>query len=417
MSANHGYKYHLTPRPMTSKAISIQRVIDDNLCIGCGLCTVKNVKITMAMGEDGFLKPSSDDPGVLATATIEDICPSITYQQDIAKKGMETIYGPLLSPLMTGHAVSAEVRKKSSSGGAITAILLYLLHNKIIDAVLHVGKGTGDPTINEVFLSRTPVDIIRNSGSRYGPSSLLANLASALSNNSSLAIVGKPCDIAGVKNYLKNRPSDQAKVAITISFMCMGLPSQNATRGIISDLNPNNDKVTDFWYRGDGWPGELTVCTENNQFNRSYELAWDTLGRATPFRCKICPDGFGELADISSGDAWHVKNGGPSFENESDGRSLVFVRTKVGQRILNQAVNGDFLNVSSYDIRELKIIQKYQVLRKIYSGLRFFLLKTVRCHYLSFRGMSLVSNLRFATPRIFIGEIRGFFDRYRKHYQ
>ena len=370
----------------------------------------------MQMAANGFLEPTADTPEILSQTSVADICPAVRLRQGSSKRGVETLYGPLLEPVQTGHALDDEVRKKSSSGGVITAVLLYLLDHKVIDAVLHVGKDRSDPTRNAVFLSRTREDVIRNSGSRYSPSSVLAELSSALKASSALAVVGKPCDIAGVRNYLEGRPGDQAKVIITISFMCMGLPSFNATRQLLGELNPTGEPITDFWYRGNGWPGEMTVCTDKNQFRRSYESAWQTLGRATPFRCKICPDGFGELADFSSGDAWFAKDCGPSFENANDGRSFVFVRTPVGQELVNAAAAAGYLVLNSYDIQEMILIQKYQVLRKIYAGVRYTLLKWLRCHYLDFQGMSLLVNLRFAKVRTLIGEIRGFLMRFRDHY-
>lgn len=401
---------------MKAGKVSVKRVVDDKLCLGCGLCTATNDGLRMELAANGFLEPVADSPERLAEALAGSICPAVGLSQNAPKSGIETLYGPLLEPVQTAHASESEVRRKASSGGSITAVLLYLLEHKVIDGVLQVGKDLADPTRNTVFLSRTREDVIRNCGSRYAPSSLLARLPAALEESSRLAVVGKPCDIAGVRNYLENRPADRAKVVITISFMCMGLPSYNATRQLLRELNRDEEPVTDFWYRGNGWPGEMTVCTEKNRYRCSYEFAWQTLGRATPFRCKICPDGFGEFADFSAGDAWFVKNSGPSFGNESDGRSFIFIRTPVGQRHVTAAASAGYLVIEGYDIQEMMLIQRYQVLRKIYAGIRYYLLKKLRCHYLDFQGMCLLRNLRFATPRVVIGEIRGFLIRFREHY-
>jgi coenzyme F420 hydrogenase subunit beta len=370
----------------------------------------------MEFSPNGFLEPTADRPELLSFCMVERYCPAIKLCQTRRKTGVETLYGPLLEPVKTGYCSDDEVRKKASSGGVITAILLYLIDNQLIDGVLQVGKDLAEPTRNSVYISMNRQDLIRNSGSRYSPSSLLVELPAALKRTKKLAVVGKPCDIAGVKNYLENYPTYSEKIALTISFMCMGLPSHNVTQALLNQLNPNKEKITDFWYRGNGWPGEMTVCTATETYSCSYESAWQQLGRATPFRCKICPDGFGEFADISAGDAWFCKNGGPSFENENEGRSFVFIRTAIGQKHLAAAEAQGYIILDQYNIDELKVIQKYQVLRKIYVGIRYLILKKLRCNYLKFHGFCFLKNMRFATPRILIGDIRGFLLRFKENY-
>lgn len=401
---------------MTGRQVPIQQVLEDRLCLGCGLCAAVNGELRMELSSSGFPEPVADDPELLKRIPVETICPAITLKQTERKSGIETLFGPLREPVQIGHACDEDVRRKASSGGVITAVLLYLLESGLIDGVLQVGKDLRDPSRNAVHLSTTREEVIGNCGSRYAPSSLLAELPAALSGKQRLAVVGKPCDIAGVRNYLEQHPGHSGKVAVTISFMCMGLPSQHATEKLLTQLNPGREEVADFWYRGNGWPGELTVCTAAGRYTLPYETAWQTLGRSTPFRCKICPDGFGEFADFSSGDAWFCRDGGPSFNGESDGRSFVFIRSAVGQQYVSAAAAHGYLKLDSYDLREIRIIQKYQVLRKIYAGVRYLLLKKLRCGYLDFRGMCFLRNLRFATARITFGEIRGFMTRFREHY-
>lgn len=50
----------------------------------------------------------------------------------------------------------------------------------------------------------------------------------------------------------------------------------------------------------------------------SYNESWgNILGKYLQKRCKICPDGIGEFADIVCADAWHGdKSGYPNFEEK-----------------------------------------------------------------------------------------------------
>jgi coenzyme F420 hydrogenase subunit beta len=64
----------------------------------------------------------------------------------------------------------------------------------------------------------------------------------------------------------------------------------------------------------------------------TYERSWGHhLSREVQFRCKICPDAVGGVADIACADAWYGgETGYPTFEEQS-GRSLVVTRTAVGE--------------------------------------------------------------------------------------
>lgn len=69
----------------------------------------------------------------------------------------------------------------------------------------------------------------------------------------------------------------------------------------------------------------------------TYNDSWGKiLGRELGFRCKICPDGIGMLADISSGDSWNTKDGYPDF-TEGDGKTFVlYAQIKDGNCLRKQ---------------------------------------------------------------------------------
>ena len=77
----------------------------------------------------------------------------------------------------------------------------------------------------------------------------------------------------------------------------------------------------------------------------AYLAAWKILAKRRPFRCHICPDGMGQLADITSGDAWNKYTG----EGQSPGLSHVILRTGRGRRILEKAVAAGFLQLEQVD--------------------------------------------------------------------
>ena len=73
--------------------------------------------------------------------------------------------------------------------------------------------------------------------------------------------------------------------------------------------------------------------------SRTYEESWGRLVQ-TPrqLRCNLCPDGLGELADVTGGDAWHRRDEG------SDGISLILARTPRGADIVAAAIRDGYLD-------------------------------------------------------------------------
>lgn len=389
----------------------LERIVANRFCVGCGLCASWTGPDALEMAEsaDGFIVPRRKGSAAEASF-LRETCPGITLKQVRAHRGPEKIYGPFES-LWTAHSTDEEIRRKASSGGCISALLVSLLEQGAVDGVLHVGKAEDDPLRNRAYVSVARDDVLRRAGSRYAPSSLLAGWMELLRTGKKIAVVGKPCDIAAVDRFVALHPEYTPQVACKISFLCMGLPSQNATKRLVAALGLAEADVRDFRYRGEGWPGHATaIDAAGRAHEMSYEDSWGRiLSKDVNFRCKICPDGFGELADISCGDAWFVREGRPDFA-ERPGRSLAFIRSERGRRIFEQARDRGHLAAEPFAVEDLKTIQFSQYQRKIHAGVRIAALKLLGDRLLDFSGFNLLANLgkgRFGSVvRNFWGTIR-----------
>ena len=120
-------------------------------------------------------------------------------------------------------------------------------------------------------------------------------------------------------------------------------PSTEATIDLMYQQGVDQENVKALCYRGEGWPGRFTITDRSGVDKKllTYGDSWHFLQKYRPFRCKLCPDGLGELADISCGDAWHRF----SEENENPGLSLVLTRTKNGQDVLDRAKKAGYLSL------------------------------------------------------------------------
>lgn len=348
----------------------VHQVVENDLCNGCGLCaSLFYAKVSMCINPEGFLRPIQHEELESKEETLfAKSCPGINVEQKrLQNHNYNTIWGPIKN-LLVGHATDEEVRFRGSSGGGISGFAQYLLSEKIVDFVLHTGASQYSPLHNDTTRSLNRSDIIHKAGSRYSPSSPLIEIKKYLAEDRKFAFVGKPCDIVGLKNYLHECPQHKDKVVVFISFMCAGIPSINGTKEILNRFNVNINDVKSIQYRGEGWPGKFKVVDrKNNEHKISYNESWGTvLNRHLQFRCKICPDGTGEFADVTFADAWEEsENGYPSFE-EKAGESLIITRTTVGQRLIKEAIGKNFLVIQErrIDPNVLEKIQPYQAERK-----------------------------------------------------
>jgi len=342
-------------------------ILKNGLCLGCGLCAAVDKQCAMALDKDGFYRPQ----GELTEASkkiISKICPGINIKN--AKASHSSAWGAM-ECVSNAWAADKNIRHTSSSGGVTSALAIYLLESKRVDAVLHVGHDDGDYLHNCLHVSRNREEVLRYNASRYAPAAVFDDIFNILDrSDETYAFIGKPCDIAAVRNLMMLYPKYQDRIKYLLSIFCAGMPGYNATMDAISVFQHTSTPV-DLRYRGDGWPGYFTVKYEDGTSRRmTYNESWgNILGRQLGFRCKICADGIGLLADISMGDAWNTKDGYPDF-TEAEGKNFCFVRTKTGRELFDEAVKVGCLVSEPVRMDGIRHMQPYQYDRRIFVGWR-----------------------------------------------
>lgn len=394
----------------------LERIIRSKSCLGCGLCIKKDSEEGMVWGADGFLHPSLD---AKIDEHFERYCPAETIVQNRKKRVSELIYGPVVAPILTGWSTNRDIRHRASSGGVITQLLIVLIQEGYVEGILHIGADKTDATRSVAMFSTTIEQVKENSGSRYAPASLFESLHRIAESYQRIAVVGKPCDIAALKQYCNLYPEMSNIVRYTFSIMCMGLPSQKGTKEMVHRFGMQEEEVKDLRYRGYGWPGKASITSlYGSKGQMSYIESWGAiLGRDTLFRCKVCPIGFGEFADVTCGDAWYLKGGAPSFEEDNDGRSFIFMRTEAGKELVYRLVNDGLLDVSPYEITEMPLIQKSQYQRKLNLFGRYVMYKMLVNPHFTIKGFHLE---RLAWMSGFVSlwkDARGFVGRYWRDYK
>ena len=401
------------PHMTFQQSSALKRVLDGQLCTGCGLCAgVSPSSVRMETAAPGFSRPqqvaavSVADERKIATA-----CPGSVVAPWGAAPHRHVSWGPWRR-IFTGHAQDENLRFAGSSGGALSALLIHALQTGQVDRALHVTTDPDHPTRHVLKWSSTPEDVVRNAGSRYASSSPLAEIDHVLADGRRTAFVGKPCDVSALRQLATVDPRVDRIFPLMISFFCGGIPSHNAADRMVRAMGLEPETLTRFRYRGNGWPGMARAESADGRVaEMSYAQSWGVhLSGEVQFRCKVCPDAVGGVADIACADAWYGDaDGYPSFE-EQDGRSLVISRTEAGDDLLTAAVAVGALAVEPLDVREIDRMQPAQARRK-----RLVVARTASCRVLiqpvpKMRGLDIGKAARTARVkeqvRNFLGTLR-----------
>ncbi|MBF0244283.1 MAG: Coenzyme F420 hydrogenase/dehydrogenase, beta subunit C-terminal domain [Planctomycetes bacterium] len=347
----------------------------------------------MEINKVGFYAPVfRQSPSEENIRKIMDCCPGIRVEGD----GQKGVWGRVIQASETWSA-DPETRHRASSGGVVSALAAHMLDSGRVDAIMHVGLQEGSPILNRLQLSNSREEVLSRVGSRYAPALIFDRFREWMDQDErSYVFIGKPCDIACLKNIFKVYPEYCKRFKLLIAFFCAGIPSYLATEELVARSGVS-EEPSHIKYRGDGWPGCFEVRYTNHEaFRMSYHESWgEVLGRKLGLRCKICPDGIGLLADVAVGDSWNTKDGFPDFE-ESDGKSFVLVRTQRGADIFADALAKGAIISQELAVDRISEMQNYQYHRRLVAGYRIFPIQMITLFMLKFKGLGLMSSMRKA---------------------
>ena len=335
------------------------------MCTGCGLCAAMSEAVTME-NIKGFQRPvfkgevplDQDDN---LNRDFRAACPGLRVE---AVRNEGSTRHPVLGPIVgiwEAHATDDSVRTKASSGGVLTALNLFLIETGRASKVLSATADSTNPRTTVPVTIMTREQALAAAGSRYAPTSTLSHQKAFLPG---VAITGKPCEVSAYRAY--SRVND-AELPFLMSFFCAGTPSQQATDDLVEKLGiPRDVPLANLWYRGNGWPGEFTATSvDGDTVSTTYTESWGAaLGPTVQWRCRICPDGVGESADITAGDFWEAdEKGYPEF-SDKPGRSVLIARTQRGYELVLEAARAGVLSINPTNPDVVASMQPYQTSRR-----------------------------------------------------
>lgn len=263
----------------------------------------------------------------------EKVCPSYAINNQISLNNFGI--GHFIRCYI-GYSTDESIRWASSSGGLVTTILCSFLNKGLISGAIVVRDNPKYPLKPEMVIARDVKDIKSAMGSRYCPVKPNFKIKDLLDLEGKIAVVGLPCHIWGFRKIEKINEKLKEKVLIHLGLFCGKCPNFYATIHFIRKVaSLNEEKIVKMSYRGKGWPGRITIETNDNHAS-TFELKdWYNFSyfpNFIPVRCMLCYDLTNQLADISLGDAWGLS------KNEV-GVSVAISRTRIGEEVLQQLNN------------------------------------------------------------------------------
>lgn len=358
-------KYKYIPEP-------IKNVVESNLCTGCGTCAgvCPNKTLAMEMTPEGTYIPQIVTDSCQDCSVCTEVCPvnkeNITeLNQFIFNKMPDNLLMGNFIDCYTGYSTDSKIRWNATSGGIITSLLIFLLRNQLIDGALLTRVNGDDPLKAEPFIARTENDILSAMGSKYVPVALNQLLNQISSESGKFAVVGLPCHIQGIRRAELKIPRLRDKIIYHFGLACSRTMSFRGVKYILRKMGVSPNNVCELKYRGDGWPGGIKVSLKEGEqrFLPNQGSLWSEIAGGyffAHFCCTICCDHLNEFADISFADAWLPE----IVRKDKKGTSIIVVRTQVGQKLIDDAVSANKIQVSMMDYEEVVQSQLWPLLFK-----------------------------------------------------
>jgi coenzyme F420 hydrogenase subunit beta len=321
------------------------------------------------------------DPETLEA--IRSICPGIRVTgADTAQAASAGILHPVWGPIRSIHrgwAADEAVRFRSAAGGSMTALGVFLLESGKVDSILHVRASSAKPMRTDAQVSTSAEEVKSGAQSRYGPAAPLVHVHRLLDEGRRFALLGKPCDVAAIRNLARIDPRVDAQIPYCLTIFCGGIPTLQTAHKIAAHHGVSEDEVEVFRWRGNGWPGPTHVEARGGRsYDLTYDQTWFDSSRPwsydIQFRCKICPDAIGELADVSCPDGWVMRGGKPIHE-EAPGVNVLVARTERGERLVAEAAAAGAIRLAPFAIAELEAMHGDHLPRKLENPARIAALR------------------------------------------
>ncbi len=327
----------------------IDRVLVEQcaLCGSCGNSCPVNA-ITYTKKYRGFLYPSIDYNKCISCNLCEQVCPVCGDKKYSIESAFPQGY--------IGRSPEKHIRIQSTSGGIFASLVQEILKENgyvcgaVMDDSFHVKH----------ILTDEWKEILRMMGSKYVQSNVgnvYHEIKLVLEKGKPVLFSGCPCQIAGLRAYLGDKPSH----LYLVELVCHGIPGDEMLKGYLRLQEKRNRakvKSIEFRCKDLGWHSSAVKVGFENGVQYLEPITVDAymagfLGGITLkeccYACKF--KSYKAGSDLILGDFWGAEAEVPRIDDNT-GLSAILVLSEAGQNILKKA------NLELWDM-DVNVIIKY----------------------------------------------------------
>lgn len=298
-------------------------------CSGCSACAMfcPQKCICMKQNEEGFYYPYVNKEKCNDCGLCEKSCPALVADK---QKIVLSSYAAINKDELC--------RKESSSGG-----IFYLLAKQILNengAVFGAAMMDNCKKVCHIEVEREE-ELWRLQGSKYVQSeigNIYVRVKERLNDQKKVLFSGTPCQIAGLKLYLRKEYEN----LLTVDVICHGVPSEKIWNRYVDYIEKKYHaklKMVNFRYKQFFWQDfsmkrvdkydREVVVSKNDDTYMKFFLKNYSLRES----CYSCSCKENKYSDITLGDFWGIENIIPDM-NDGMGTSAIIVRTEKGKNFL-----------------------------------------------------------------------------------
>lgn len=323
---------------------ALKNVTDMPDCVGCGLCAeVCPVQaINMRLNLKGYITPEIDTQRCINCGLCAKKCV-------VGNSALSDLTKNEESESFAAWHTSADILKRSSSGGVFSALSEWVLSQKgCIFGVKWKDKYTA------VFgMAENLQELAELRGSKYIQAftdNAYQKVKAQLRTGRVVLFTGTPCQVHALNQFLGKKYNN----LITVDIVCHGVPSHHAFRLYVDEFEAESGKTltkVNFRDKIISWNQfSMARHTSDGETSHVYHRSDDYMrlylsNKILNDTCYVCPfRKHGRQGDITLGDFWGVGRYFPNWQVRL-GRSVVLANNRKGMNLLEKLKETQQLNL------------------------------------------------------------------------
>jgi coenzyme F420 hydrogenase subunit beta len=207
-----------------------------------------------------------------------------------------------------GYASREALRSRAASGGLVSAVLIYLLEQGVIQGalisriVVREGRVEAEP-----FIARSREEILSGQSSIYIEFPLAHRFRELAQEEGHLAVVALPCHLQRLRRWEARDPALKDKIKLRVGLVCGRSSSKTLLQEVLRQKRIQERDVAGMRFRQGHWRGQMVLRLRDGREVR-FPFQDFSLYRNLHFECEMkclhCADPIGDFADLTCGDAW-----------------------------------------------------------------------------------------------------------------